>query len=83
MSNDLVEKVARAMTFVEMRGQGADQFLKDISSAAVAIVLEEAARVAESFPAHTHGALNVDPPVAARQAAREIAAAIRAMIPER
>lgn len=82
MSDDLIEKALSAFCRVE-RGQGAAAFVPEIARAAVAIVLEEAARVAESFPAHTHGALNVDPPVAARQAAREIAAAIRAMIPER
>lgn len=42
--------------------------------------LEEAARVAEGFPARTHGNLSADPFEAAEQAANECAAAIRALI---
>ena len=41
--------------------------------------LEEAARVAEAFPARTHGNLATAPYAAAEQAADEIAAAIRAL----
>lgn len=43
------------------------------------LVLEEAARVAEAYPARTHGALATAPYAAAEQAADEIAAAIRAL----
>jgi hypothetical protein len=53
---------------------------ESIASAAIDIVLEEAARVAEAFPAHNHGNLATAPPQAAEQAADEIAAAIRGMI---
>lgn len=42
-------------------------------------VLEEAARVAEGFPARTHGNLATAPYAAAEQTADEIAAAIRAL----
>lgn len=48
-------------------------------SAALDLALEEAAKVAEGFPAHTHGNLATAPPQAAEQAADEIAAAIRAL----
>ena len=41
--------------------------------------IEEAARVAENFPALTHGNLATAPVFAAEQAADEIAAAIRAL----
>lgn len=41
--------------------------------------LEDAARVAEAFPARTHGSLATAPYSAAEQAADEIAAAIRAL----
>jgi hypothetical protein len=41
--------------------------------------LEEAAGVADAFPAHTHGAIATAPYAAAEQAAEEIAAAIRAL----
>ena len=50
------------------------------ADAAIAVVLEEAAKVAEAFPAHDHGNLATAPPQAAEQAADEIAAAIRALI---
>lgn len=49
--------------------------------AVIAETLEEAAKVAEAFPARTHGNLATAPYAAAEQAGDEIAAAIRAMIP--
>lgn len=83
--DDLVERVARACTChpseapVPCRKQYA--FLDCIRAEARAIALEEAAKVAENFPARTHGNLATAPYAAAEQAAEEIAAAIRAMIP--
>ena len=44
--------------------------------------IEECARVAENFPALTHGNLATAPVFAAEQAADEIAAAIRAALAE-
>jgi hypothetical protein len=41
--------------------------------------LARAALIADNFPADTHGNLPTDPREAARQAAQEISAAIRAM----
>lgn len=49
------------------------------ADAAIALVLEEAARTAEAFPARAHGNLATAPYAAAEQAAEEIATAIRAM----
>lgn len=51
-----------------------------LARAVIAVVLEEAAKVAEAFPARTHGSLASAPYAAAEQAGDEIAAAIRAMI---
>lgn len=50
-----------------------------LASAARDLVLEEAANVAEAYPASTHGALATAPYAAAEQAADEIAVAIRAL----
>jgi hypothetical protein len=50
------------------------------ADAALSVVLEEAAKVAEAFPARTHGNLATAPYAAAEQAGDEIAAAIRAMM---
>jgi len=58
-------------------GQG-DEF-RAYARAAIAIVLEEAAKVAEQYDAKSHGYLPVDPVEAADQAAKEIAGALRAM----
>jgi len=41
--------------------------------------LARAAMIADNYPAETHGSLPTDPREAARQAAQEISAAIRAM----
>lgn len=73
--DELVEKVAKLYTD---KWGVTDAWLAD---AAIDIVLEEAARVAEAFPAHTHGNLATAPAQAAEQASDEIAAAIRAMKP--
>lgn len=51
-----------------------------IADAVIAVVLEEAAKVAEAFPARTHRNLATAPYAAAEQAGDEIAAAIRAMM---
>ena len=51
----------------------------DCAIAAIALCMEEAAKVAEAFPARTHGNLATAPYAAAEQAGDEIAAAIRAM----
>lgn len=51
----------------------------EAADAAIAIVLEQAAKVADAFPARTHGALATAPYAAAEQASDEIAAAIRAL----
>lgn len=56
------------------------EFLADAAIAIIrAKVLEEAAKVAEAFPARTHGNLATAPYAAAEQAAEEIATAIRAL----
>lgn len=47
---------------------------------AIAVALEEAAKVAEAFPARTHRNLATAPYAVAEQAGDEIAAAIRAMM---
>ena len=70
---ELREKVAR-----EFAGIHWTVFLHE-ADAAIALVLEEAAKTAEAFPARTHGNLATAPYAAAEQAADEIAAAIRAL----
>lgn len=81
--DELVEKVARAIADYELPvGPGWQDRWRDYlgtADAAIDIALEEAARVAEAFPAHTHGNLATAPAQAAEQASDEIAAAIRKM----
>jgi len=94
MSDDLRERVAKAMWATPLDENCAPVSWEDASDearnayqmeadAAIAIIrnetLEEAARVAEAFPARTHGNLATAPYAAAEQAADEIAAAIRAL----
>jgi len=52
--------------------------LAAVAPAIAAQEREECVKVAEAFPASTHGALATNPNAAAAQAADEIAAAIRA-----
>jgi hypothetical protein len=59
--------------------QMADEALAAVAPLIRRAALEEAAGVAEAFPARTHGALATAPYAAAEQAAEEIAAAIRAL----
>jgi len=86
----LVERVAEAMwmacdwgpmlkPYEEVRERD-KRVIRLEARAAIAVALEEAARLAEAFPARTHGSLATAPYAAAEQAGEEIAAAIRAMI---
>ena len=71
--SDIVERVAVAISGAPF----ATEKSRKKARAAIAIVLEEAAKVAEAFPARTHGNLATAPYAAAEQAGDEIAAAIR------
>lgn len=53
--------------------------LNVMARAAIAVALEEAATLADRFPARAHGNLATTPHAAAEQAGNEIAAAIRAL----
>lgn len=88
MTDDLVERVAKAMCGCEgvcftscgtEPCQMAEENYAKAARAAIVVVLEEAAKVAEMFPAYRHGNLAANPYAAAQQASDEIAAAIRAM----
>lgn len=82
MSSDLVERVARVL--MSPKADPSDwRFWTDEASAAIAVVLEEAAKVARRYAENVrnHGNLATAPYAAAEQAADEIVAAIRAMIP--
>jgi len=57
--------------------------IADALRIARAEALEQAAKVAQDFPAHSHGSLATAPAQAAEQAADEIAAAIEALIGEK
>lgn len=87
----LREKVARAMAAKDSGPEGSplfdihwrefsDGYLASTDAALSLIrneVLEEAARLAEGFPARMHGNLSADTFKASEQTAKEIAAAIR------
>ena len=82
MTDTLRERVARAICCANncMYAEKCKSlWFKQEADAAIALVLEEAARTAEAFPARTHGNLATAPYAAAEQAADEIAAAIRAL----
>lgn len=81
MTDTLRERVARAIdqSLCNARVTSNNLFYLPEADAAIALVLEEAARTAEAFPARTHGNLATAPYAAAEQAADEIAAAIRAL----
>lgn len=90
MSDELTEKVAKEIHYGLGEGwaysaYGGDELstcmdqLIRAADAAIALVLEEAAKVAEGFPAKAHGNLATAPYAAVEQAADEIAAAIRAL----
>lgn len=72
--DELVERVKTAV--YDTTGFASDAAAR----VAIAIALQEAARVAKDFPARTHGNLASAPYAAAEQAAEEIAAAILALI---
>ena len=95
--SELVERVAKAIyecwcrvngvTKTSMPWEEIESDERDITiaeaAAAINLALEEAARVAEAFPAFTHGNLAIAPERVAGQVAGEIAAAIRALKGER
>jgi len=74
--NDLA--VWRSVSNYEILMKRARHALAAVIPLAVAEEREACARLAEAFPARTHGALATAPYAAAEQAADEIAAAIRA-----
>jgi len=80
--NDLRERVAVAIMTAKA-GPSIGETQRNMADAAIALIraetLEEAAKVAEAFPAKTHGNLATAPYAAAEQATDEIAAAIRAL----
>ena len=90
MSDDLVERVAQAMWMAdvepydpadripfEQAPEGAQAYCRAEARAAIAVVLEEAARVAENMPHWTDNG----PPLGKMPTGRnDIAAAIRAMV---
>lgn len=85
----LVERVAMALARAAYSTGGmeriTDPYTPDAdywdsqAIAAIDIALEEAAKVAEGFPARTHGNMATAPYAAVEQAMDEIAAAIRAL----
>ena len=75
MSSARAALVERMITAYAM-----ERDLRDGMGLSLAIALEEAARIAEAFPARAHGNLSADPFEAADQAANECASAIRAII---
>lgn len=73
MSDEAYAVVVNGRTYVEM--YEAQKLVRQSRRSA----LEEAAKVAEAFPARTHGNLATAPYAAAEQASEEIAAAIRVL----
>ena len=75
----LVEAVAQAIS----NAWDSEQRIFEAAEAAIDLIraetLEEAAKVADAFPAFTHGNLAIAPERVAGQVAGEIAAAIRAL----
>lgn len=78
MSDELREKVAKCLFDCTGNADWNDLWL-EMADAAIALVLEEAAKVADGMPINGHGNLAVDPYAAAKQVSDEIAAAIRAL----
>ena len=74
----LVDKVAVAI-MTATAGPTFGDTKRNMAAAAIDIALEEAAQMAASYPAATHGNMAIDPHAAAAQAAQEIAAAILTM----
>lgn len=76
--SDLRERVAVAIMTAKA-GPSFGETQRNMADAAIALVLEEAAKVAEDMPIQGHGNLATAPYAAAKQVADEIAAAIRAL----
>lgn len=81
MTDTLRERVARELRafYSDEPVAVCDGVALKAADAAIALVVEEAARVAGDFPAYRHGNLAAHPFAAAQQASDEIAAAIRAL----
>lgn len=56
---ELREAVVKAIHAVEMRGQRFAKYEREVADAAIALVLEEAAKVVESLPVFTFHERNV------------------------
>jgi uncharacterized protein (DUF433 family) len=76
----LERELAEAKAVIDATKVKLAELLPELDKISHNAAIEEAAKVAEHFPALTHGSLATAPAYAAEQAADEIAAAIRALV---